>query len=497
MDQSPHFSDAAVGGWGTGTGATGDLERLAPWIELLTICPDEDLRRRLLLEAALGLPGLATAALWIEMRGSSDTPRHWQQVCLRSLGTPGAQLSPAQACGPRDNILIQGSAPKRWALTWSPATAQTETESRRERTCDKSPGPCADRDLLQALLSLCAITESSFSHSELANGASLHHFHALNPSFKKLGEAHPAPQPPGAQDAPDTHNAPGAGDAPGAHSANCANGSHCAKGAHGPDATHGHQPAEPADSVAQRARHDLRNLLAGILATGELLAGRAGLLGPGERQRFKAILDHECRRAGELLAAGLIGGDRAEGQAPAGDLTGANGQPTTALPGTRQQSTTPTPPLHTVRETVSAQRPLFEAAAIDLELTCDLSGRLPRPRLGACDLSRILHNLLTNAREAFEGMGNAADPTVTIHLDAVHWRGADCLRLLVQDNGPGIPAELTDSIFQSGFSRGKRGGSGLGLAVVQDCVSEAAGRTTYSPRRAGGSRFEVLLPPSS
>ena len=79
------------------------------------------------------------------------------------------------------------------------------------------------------------------------------------------------------------------------------------------------------------------------------------------------------------------------------------------------------------------------------------------------------------------------------------------VRLIVEDDGPGIPAELKDRVFER-FVRGvgdRGGSSGLGLSIVQAVAQSHGGTVTIeSPTRNGsgrprGTRFEVKLPASS
>jgi signal transduction histidine kinase len=65
--------------------------------------------------------------------------------------------------------------------------------------------------------------------------------------------------------------------------------------------------------------------------------------------------------------------------------------------------------------------------------------------------------------------------------------------LCVQDTGPGIPPEDVGRIFAP-FYTTRKGGSGLGLAVVHRAV-EAHGGAVYAEEvEGGGTRFVVLLP---
>jgi nitrogen-specific signal transduction histidine kinase len=71
-------------------------------------------------------------------------------------------------------------------------------------------------------------------------------------------------------------------------------------------------------------------------------------------------------------------------------------------------------------------------------------------------------------------------------------RGAVALR--VTDNGPGIAAEVRESIFDP-FITTKVGGSGLGLPIVHRAVEAHAGVVLVDSSSAG-TRFTILLPPA-
>jgi signal transduction histidine kinase len=73
-------------------------------------------------------------------------------------------------------------------------------------------------------------------------------------------------------------------------------------------------------------------------------------------------------------------------------------------------------------------------------------------------------------------------------------------RLVVDDEGPGVPVDERELIWQA-FARGRLAqdntqlGSGIGLAVVRDLVTRAGGRAYVESRDAGaGARFVVELP---
>ncbi|MFA1611467.1 hybrid sensor histidine kinase/response regulator [Halobellus rubicundus] len=92
-------------------------------------------------------------------------------------------------------------------------------------------------------------------------------------------------------------------------------------------------------------------------------------------------------------------------------------------------------------------------------------------------LRQLFENLFRNAVEH-----GGADVTVTV--------GSVEGGFYVEDDGPGIPAEDRDEIFEYGFSTA-RNGTGFGLAIVQQCVEAHGWEIQPAEGEAGGARFEI------
>ena len=69
-------------------------------------------------------------------------------------------------------------------------------------------------------------------------------------------------------------------------------------------------------------------------------------------------------------------------------------------------------------------------------------------------------------------------------------------RISVNDNGPGIPAALRERVFRPFFTS-KRGGTGLGLALVQKIIVFHNGRVQVGVSPAGGASLHLTLPVSA
>jgi signal transduction histidine kinase len=106
-------------------------------------------------------------------------------------------------------------------------------------------------------------------------------------------------------------------------------------------------------------------------------------------------------------------------------------------------------------------------------------------------LQRALLNLLKNAIEAAASSGSdRMRPEVRI-MASRPWRGY--IAIAVEDNGPGISAEIRDRIFNPFFTT-RDEGVGLGLAIVHQIAEVLGGRVRAGNRRAGGAVFTLRLP---
>jgi signal transduction histidine kinase len=67
------------------------------------------------------------------------------------------------------------------------------------------------------------------------------------------------------------------------------------------------------------------------------------------------------------------------------------------------------------------------------------------------------------------------------------------VRLEIRDNGPGIPSEVRERLFEP-FVSGRVGGSGLGLSIVQRAVEAHRGLVLVDTAAGRGTTFTIFLP---
>ncbi len=114
-------------------------------------------------------------------------------------------------------------------------------------------------------------------------------------------------------------------------------------------------------------------------------------------------------------------------------------------------------------------------------------------------LIQVFLNLVKNAAEALERtpkpeikFSTAFRPGIRISVQGVADRISLPLEIIIEDNGPGIPADMVPIIFDP-FVTSKPNGSGLGLALVAKIIGDHGGVVDMDSR-PGRTRFRILLP---
>lgn len=225
----------------------------------------------------------------------------------------------------------------------------------------------------------------------------------------------------------------------------------------------GHQ--HTLEAFASDVSHELKNPLASIRSAVELLAE---LEDPADRERFAALAQREVTRMERLLTGVREIGEidaRLEDEAPVVvDLD--------AL----------------LREAAEGCR---RRADNRVKLVLEASGGPIPVRAAPERLLQVFENLLDNAA-SFSPAGG----TVAVTLE----RGHGLALVRIEDEGPGIPADHLDRIFDRFFTwrpeepHARDGHMGLGLAIAKAIVEGYGGRISGENRAAGGARFEVVLP---
>jgi signal transduction histidine kinase len=254
--------------------------------------------------------------------------------------------------------------------------------------------------------------------------------------------------------------------------------------------------ALPAEDPAERGEvEEVRALRGGLRrASTQLAEGRTKAL---EAERLRAWGDLARRVAHEMknpltplrLAAHRLARIEAPDPAIAEAVT-VIGEESGRLDELARQFSALGSPFTGPRSEVDLEEMLGELLASDVPPTIRTSLRVDgvTTRIEAHHdaILRAFRNLLRNAVESL-GSGGRIDVVLRTHDAGIE--------VVVADDGPGVPVELLERIFEPDFTR-KAGGTGLGLTLVRQAVAAHGGEVRARSREGGGAEFVVRLPAS-
>ncbi|RUO29429.1 nitrogen regulation protein NR(II) [Aliidiomarina sedimenti] len=216
-----------------------------------------------------------------------------------------------------------------------------------------------------------------------------------------------------------------------------------------------------AQQLIRGLAHEIKNPLGGIRGAAQLLSLK--LREPG-LEDYTSLIIKQSDRLRELV-------DR---------LLGPN------QPGQREETN-----VHQLIEQVIQVVELDKPEAV--MLTKDYDPSLPPIAVVEHQIEQVLLNIVKNAVYAVGSQGEVSVRTRIAHQETIYGkRYRQCLLLAVTDTGPGVPAELKDTLFYPLVS-GREGGSGLGLSIAQSLVHQHAGKIEVSSR-PGHTEFLIYLP---
>ena len=213
--------------------------------------------------------------------------------------------------------------------------------------------------------------------------------------------------------------------------------------------------------VARRLAHEIKNPLTPIQLSAERLRRHFA----GAPPQAKALVD-ECTQTivGEVESLkGLVDEFSQFARMPS-------------------PRTVPTDLGELVTDTIALYNGIFAGVSIDQRFAPGVG----LVRLDAEQIRRVIINLVDNAIEAMERRGQIV---VETQLDGAN----SVVRLIVADDGPGIPPAEREKLFLPYYST-KRRGSGLGLAIVRRIIAEHGGSIDVGDNTPRGTRFTIELP---
>ncbi len=202
--------------------------------------------------------------------------------------------------------------------------------------------------------------------------------------------------------------------------------------------------------------HEIKNPLGSILGSIEILETQVP---PGdERREFVEILRKEIERLSRIVSSHL-------------DL---------ARPATPQRG--PHDLGEIARSVVDLARKQADRQGVSL--TLDVVSDLPDVLVDGQLFRQAILNLVLNAIQALPDGGHVA-----VRVD----RAGDRLRVIVEDDGPGLAEETLRRAFEPFFTT-KEGGTGLGLSIAFQVADSHGGDLSAENRPRGGARFCLEVP---
>ena len=212
--------------------------------------------------------------------------------------------------------------------------------------------------------------------------------------------------------------------------------------------------------------HDFNNILVAIL--GNVSLARQRLTDPQEAEKLLKNTEKAALRARDLTAQLLT--------------FSRGGEP--------------------IIETASIAATIMESAEFvlrgsNVKLSFDIPDDLWLVSVDPGQISQVIQNIVLNARQAIPDQGEIR---ISCRNCENCGSGPDqvkknCVRLVIKDNGPGIPADILPRIFDPYFST-REDGSGLGLAICHSIIKKHGGHITVESAPGAGATFTIQLPVS-
>ncbi|HEV2672843.1 MAG TPA: ATP-binding protein [Gemmatimonadales bacterium] len=213
--------------------------------------------------------------------------------------------------------------------------------------------------------------------------------------------------------------------------------------------------------------HDLNNPLASVVGFSDLLGEAADV--PPRLAEPLAVIRQEAERASAIVRNLLSFARRQEGE--------------------RQ--------LQSIRPILESTHQLLknQLMAARIELTLEFEPGLPEVEVHANQIKQVFVNIINNAAQAIAST-RVKEASGGGRIEIVTRCEPDGLSVNISDNGPGIPADVAQHVFEPFFSTKSEGeGTGLGLSICLGIVKEHGGGMRVDPGGSGrGATFTVELP---
>jgi len=131
----------------------------------------------------------------------------------------------------------------------------------------------------------------------------------------------------------------------------------------------------------------------------------------------------------------------------------------------------------------------YQMRTSNIQFISELNADLPKAMVDPHQLQQVFLNIINNARQAIEEF--RPNGWIRVRTEVA----GENIRILIRDNGPGIPAESISKIFDPFYTTKSVGkGTGLGLSLCYGIVKEHGGSIHVSSKMGSGAAFVIELP---
>jgi signal transduction histidine kinase len=137
---------------------------------------------------------------------------------------------------------------------------------------------------------------------------------------------------------------------------------------------------------------------------------------------------------------------------------------------------------------------LFVRDEPDIELSANYDDEIPEIEVSEAKIKDVIYNLVNNAiaaiKRAKRKKGQLSVATSIVILNRIQY-----IEIIIQDNGDGIRSEIQDRIFEQGFTtRSEDGGTGMGLFVANEVITDYGGKISVESKIGYGTIFKTYIP---
>ena len=133
--------------------------------------------------------------------------------------------------------------------------------------------------------------------------------------------------------------------------------------------------------------------------------------------------------------------------------------------------------------------------SFNAEFKTTLDPDLPKVSVVPQDIGRVMLNLINNAFQAVDQKAKSSESDFSPTVEVLTKKNKSQIEITVQDNGPGIPEDIRDKIFQPFFTTKETGqGTGLGLSMSYDIITKGHGGALEVESREGQTRLIISIP---